>query len=264
MTLLVMAIFAVGQGCVLLSGGIDLSAPVLAGVAGFIVTYAAGQSDARLLWVAPLALGGAAAAGALLGWSMPRLRLSPILGTLAVAGLFQALGMVVTLHLKPSAATPSMAWLATPSGEWPAPAVLILLPCLLGIIALLHRSGATAALRRCSAPGTGPPRTGRTIMFVYGGSGLLAALAGILLAAYGGATQLGFVDVYLLPTLLALQLGGIAFGGGRGSLWGALGGVVFVTVFDTLLLGHGVSQPGRLVAEAALLLLVARRDAGKG
>jgi ribose/xylose/arabinose/galactoside ABC-type transport system permease subunit len=138
------------------------------------------------------------------------------------------------------------------------------MPCFLAVIGLLHRMGVVTALRRYAAPGAQPQCPPWIMALIYGGSGLLAALAGILLAGYGGATQLGFVDIYLLPTLLALQLGGIAFGGGRGSLWGALGGVLFVTVFDTLLLGHGVSQPGRLVAAAGLLLLVAWRDAGKG
>jgi ribose transport system permease protein len=195
---------------------------------------------------------------------MQRLRVSPIFGTLALGGLFQAIGVFATLRLPPSAASPILVWLATPSARWPAPAVLILMPCLLAVIGLLHRMGAVPILRRYAAPGAQPLRPPWIMPLVYGGSSLLAALAGMLLAAYGGATQLGFVDIYLLPTLLALQLGGVAFGGGRGGLWGALGGVLFVTVFDTLLLGHGISQPGRLVAAAALLLLVARRDAGKG
>jgi ribose transport system permease protein len=261
---LVMAAFAIGQGCAMLIGGIDLSAPVVAGVAGLAVTYVAQQSDVRLLWAAPLMLAGPAAAGALLGWSMQRMRISPILGTLAMAGLFQALGVFATLHLPASAAPPLMAWFATPSAGWPAPAVLILLPCLLGIIGLLHRMGAVTTLRQYAAPDTPQFCPPWVMALVYGGSGLLAALAGILLAAYGGATQLGFVDIYLLPTLLALQLGGIAFGGGRGGLWGALGGVVFVTAFDTLLLGHGISQPGRLAAVAGLLLLGAWRDVAPG
>jgi ribose transport system permease protein len=264
MALLVMTIFALGQGCALLIGGIDLSAPIVATVAGLLVTYIAQQSDGRLLWAAPLTLGAATAAGALLGWAMGRLRLSPILGTLAMAGLLQALGVSATLHLAPSAAAPLMAWLAAPASRWPAPAVLLLLPCFLAIIGGLHRAGVVAVLRHHGTALAQHPCPPRIMALVYGGSSLLAALAGVLLAAYGGATQLGFVDVYLLPTLLALQLGGIAFGGGRGGLWGALGGVLFVTVFDTLLLGHGVSQPGRLAAVAGLLLVIAWRGVAPG
>ncbi|HET6222219.1 MAG TPA: hypothetical protein VFE11_08645 [Dongiaceae bacterium] len=264
MALLVMTIFALGQGCVLLIGGIDLSAPVVATVAGLLVTYIAQQRDGRLLWAAPLMLGAAAATGALLGWSMGRLRLSPILGTLAMAGLVQALGVFATLHLAPSAAAPLMAWLATPTGRWPAPAVLLLLPCFLAVIGVLYRAGAVAVLRHHGTALAQHPCPPRVMALVYGGSSLLAALVGVLLAGYGGATQLGFVDVYLLPTLLALQFGGIAFGGGRGGLWGALGGVLFVTVFDALLLGHDVSQPGRLAAVAGLLLVIAWRGVAPG
>jgi ribose transport system permease protein len=158
-----------------------------------------------------------------------RCGVSPILGTLAMAGLFQALGVFATLHLSPSAVSPLMAWFATPSAGWRAPAVLILAPCLLGIIGLLHCLGAVRALRQYAVLGAPLSCPARAMALAYGTSSLLAALAGILLAAYGGAAQLGFVDVYLLPTPLALQLGGVAFGGGRGGLWGALGGVAFVT-----------------------------------
>jgi len=49
----------------------------------------------------------------------------------------------------------------------------------------------------------------------------------------------------------------VAFGGGRGGLWGALGGVLFVALSDALLLGAGVGQPARLGSFALLLVVVA-------
>ncbi|HZF32206.1 MAG TPA: hypothetical protein VE914_00215 [Candidatus Angelobacter sp.] len=254
---IVMIALALGQGCVMLIGGIDLTAPVVAAVAGLVIVNVAQQDDGAMLSVVAIVLVGAAAGGAVMGWSLNRLRLNPILGTLAVAGVIQAIGIFITIRLPPGSATPLMLWVASPWRQWPAPAVLALAPCFITLIGVLHRSGAIESLRRFGRNTSGMSAPPAVMAMTYAGSSVMAALAGILLACYGGSAQLAYTDVYLLPTLLALQLGGVAFGGGRGGLWGALGGVLFVALSDALLLGAGVGQPARLGSFALLLVVVA-------
>lgn len=257
MSTTVVIALALGQGCVMLIGGIDLMAPVLVSVSGLAVVYASRQDDHTMLLMVPAVLACAAAVGTALGGFLGRLRVNTILGTLAVAGAIQAIGIVMTIHLPPGSATSLMLWFASPSQQWPAPAVLVLLPCFLALVGVMHWSGAIETLRRFGRDEARMPPPPAVMAMTYATSSVMASLAGILLACYGGSAQLAYSDVYLLPTLLALQVGGVAFGGGRGGLWGALGGVLFVALSDTLLLGAGLGQPARLGSFALLLIAVA-------
>ena len=74
--------------------------------------------------------------------------------------------------------------------------------------------------------------TRRLPCIIYVLSGLAAASGGLILTSQldGASVQIGMG--LELQVLTAILLGGVAFTGGRGSLWGTLAGILFIGVLD--------------------------------
>lgn len=63
-------------------------------------------------------------------------------------------------------------------------------------------------------------------------SGGLAALAGWMLAGRVGSIQVNLGDGYIFTVMAAAVIGGISLQGGRGTMLGALGGVLLLSTID--------------------------------
>ena len=91
---------------------------------------------------------------------------------------------------------------------------------------------------------------------VYCISGVLAALAGILFAAFSGGASLSMGDEFLLVSIAVVVLGGTSVAGGCYTMIGTLAGAVFlfyaVTMLNVLQFNAGV----RSVLTGALIILV--------
>ena len=81
----------------------------------------------------------------------------------------------------------------------------------------------------------------RIPLVLYTVSGFCSALAGLILTAQLDATSLSIGVNFELQVLTGILLGGVAFVGGRGSLFGVLMGVLFVGVLDNGLVVMNVS-----------------------
>jgi ribose/xylose/arabinose/galactoside ABC-type transport system permease subunit len=75
----------------------------------------------------------------------------------------------------------------------------------------------------------------RVILFVYCVSGACAGLAGWLTAARLDSAGPGLGNDITFTVFAAIVIGGIALEGGKGSLWGSLGGVVLLGSIDNVL-----------------------------
>jgi ribose transport system permease protein len=118
--------------------------------------------------------------------------------------------------------------------------------------------------RRVNATGTNPRASalagvnvpGLTIG-LYALSGLFAALAGILLTAYGGKATLGMGDPYLFQSIAAVVIGGVSILGGRGHYLGALAGSVTLTALVSVLLAKNMPDYGRDIVYGVAVLGIA-------
>ena len=72
----------------------------------------------------------------------------------------------------------------------------------------------------------------RRIRQVYVMTGVLAALAGWMLAGRVGSIQVNLGDGYIFTVMAAAVIGGISLQGGRGTMLGALGGVLLLSTID--------------------------------
>jgi ribose/xylose/arabinose/galactoside ABC-type transport system permease subunit len=72
----------------------------------------------------------------------------------------------------------------------------------------------------------------KRIRQVYMISGFLAALAGIMMAGRVGSVQVNLGDGYIFTVFAAAVIGGVSLNGGRGTMLGALGGVLLLSTID--------------------------------
>lgn len=259
----ILGVAAAGQTVVVLVGGIDLSIASWV-VAGASMTI---QFSGKLGWpfaaVLLLIVGAAATAGGLAGYLSSRLRLQPLVVTLAV-GSCVAGAILASIGTYVNGLPP--AWLqqvASPAGTTfgiPIPPVVLVwvaLAALVGVFLHLTRSGrylyATGSNPRAAE--TALVRTRRVWTAAFATSAVCAALAGVLIAGFSGASDASLGDSYLWLGLTAVIVGGTAFGA-RGDYWRTALGCLFLTELSTVLIGKGLSTADQQIVNGALILLV--------
>ena len=259
-----LSILALGQGAVILTGGLDLSLPWCIALSGVLMTGLVAGQDAALWTALPIVLGVAAVIGLLNGLGVMALGLSPIVVTLAMNGFLQGAALLWSGGTPAGFAPPSLRWLMTGKVAGITPVIFLLAIFVTFAVLLLGKTGFG---RRVYAVGNSElaarlsgVRTGRVIVSVYILSALCAAVVGILLAGFSGQASLGMGDDYLLPSIAVVVVGGTLITGGRGHYLGMLGGALLLTAMQTLLAGTALPFAFRsvffgLVILAAVLAL---------
>jgi ribose/xylose/arabinose/galactoside ABC-type transport system permease subunit len=228
-----LALVALGQYWVVLTREIDLSLGPLVSVVSCLLAMALAPA-----WIAlPLGLALALAAGLLNGTMVTRLRAPSVIVTLGTMTLLQ--GVALILLPAPSSNVP--AWLtaafAWRAGPLSAPLVLLAAAVLASLLLSASRFavearavGIDAAAARLSGIRVGRLRR---IVFILGA--VLAFLGGIVLTAatYSGAPSIG--NAYILSSLAAIVVGGVALRGGSGSPLGVILGAYALTLLGNIL-----------------------------
>lgn len=259
-----LAILALGQGTVILSGGLDLSIAWTIAFCGILAAGLINGSNLASVWVIPLVLVIGAAIGGLNGVGVAILGLPPIVVTLAMNGILQGAALVFSDGTPAGFTSPGLRWLMTGKVLGITPVVFFVVIFVLAAIGLLGR---TVFSRWVYALGNSPRASylagvdvRTTTIAVYVLSGVCSALVGILLTGFGGQASLGMGDTYLLPSIAVVIIGGTLITGGRGHYVGMLGGVLLLTALQTLLAGTTLPSASRdiifgLVVLAAVLAL---------
>lgn len=255
---------AIPAGMLLLAGYLDLSvgsmAALSAGVFGLMV------KDLHLPVLASvlLALGLGAAWGVLNGYTIAYLGFSPIVVTLAGFAGARGLAEAVTQSQTRSGFGAGFAKLGNANvGPLPLPAVIFIALFLVGVY-LWYGTPLGRHLTAIGADPVAARAVGVSVraipLWAYVASGLMSALSGLILTSQldGASPSIG-VGLEL-QVLTAVLLGGVAFSGGRGSLWGVLFGVLFVGVLNNGLILLNVGPYYVNVAVGAVLFLVAGID----
>jgi ribose transport system permease protein len=254
-----MGIVAIGQTLVMLTGGIDLSVAWTLTAAAVVFTDIAQGQEANLPFTLAAALGLGALVGLVNGIGVARLKISPIVMTLAMNNIMQGIALVYT-NGTPSGGIPeSMRAIATGS-VGPVPAILIVWAVLTVIVIFVLT--ATRAGRSLLAVGENPRvswLSGIDNRFVitatYTISGLCAALAGILFASFSSQAFLGMGDQFVLPSIAAVVLGGTSILGGRGGYGGTVIGVSFITLLSTVLIIENISPGIRNIVFGVVIII---------
>ncbi|MBP7002226.1 ABC transporter permease [Amaricoccus sp.] len=220
----------------LLVAEIDLSIPANAGFSSAIGVLA--YSDLGLPWF-PAMLAGLAVAtliGFLNGLCITRLRMVSLIETLAMMIILQGALLAITQGKTLTNLSDGYVWIGQAAiGGWPV-MPLVFLVALAAIGVMLRR---TVLGRSIYAVGGNPVasnsagiRVDRVKITAYTISGLLAGIAGYLLASWQMAITSNQGSSYLLYAIAAPIIGGVSVFGGRGNVLGVLGGVLLLTVIQ--------------------------------
>jgi ribose transport system permease protein len=253
-----LAVLALGQGSVILTGGLDLSVPWTIGLCGILLAGMVKGSDGALIYALPLVLAIGALIGCVNGIGVALLGISPVVMTLALNGILQGAALVYSNGTPDGFSSPLLRLLMTDQKFVVTPVVAFVLAFVVLAVLLL---GDTAFGRRIYAVGNGERvaalsgvSVGRTLIGVYMLSGLCSAIVGVMLTGFSGQASLGMGDDYLLPSIAVVVIGGTLITGGRGHYLGMLGGALLLTALQTLLAGTTLPYATRAILYGLVML----------
>jgi ribose transport system permease protein len=236
-----LAILGMGQGAVILAGGFDLSVPWTITFCAMVMANLSGGSNEGLIYGVPIALGLGVLIGAVNGLGVVALGLPAIIMTLSMDGLLHGAALVFTQGQPTLSGAPGLKWFVGSKLLGISPTVWFFGLFVIASTLLLSR---TAFGRRIYAVGCSPQvarmsgvNVARTQLGVFMLSGFCSALTGILLVGFGSQAVLGMGNIYMLPAVAVVIVGGTLVTGGRGHYLGTLGGALLLTSLGIMLAG---------------------------
>jgi ribose/xylose/arabinose/galactoside ABC-type transport system permease subunit len=266
-----LGILALGQTLVLIGGGIDLSVVSTMQLSAVLVAGLSRGQDERLWPAVAFCLALGAAVGLVNGFLIARWQVPAFIATLGVSIVTTGLRLVATFGAPPGSVPPLLRVFGQQStGPVPNAVILLLGLALLSGFVLrrsifgreLYATGGNRAAARLSGV-----RVERLTLLTYVYSGVLAALAGLVLAGYVGYADQWLGRGYELDSIAAPIVGGATFAGGRGSIAGTVTGVLLVAALLNLVLLLNLPAEwqsivrGVVIVVAVALQSLGRRDA---
>ncbi|RWR34900.1 ABC transporter permease [Sinirhodobacter populi] len=233
-----LGILSIAMMIAMLTGGIDLSVVGVANLAAIVAgvyfripavqeAIGAGGAGVVMHTVAAvlIALLVGLAAGVINGL-IARLRIIPILATLGTGQIFAGLALVLTGGPAIVGFPQTWAWIGTGKILGLATPLWVLIVVALLVAVALTRTTLGVSLMLI---GTNPRaaifagiRSGRMILYSYMLTGVLSAIAGVLLSGRTNSAKADFGASYLLQAVLIAVLGGTNPAGGKGRVLGVL------------------------------------------
>jgi ribose transport system permease protein len=258
-SVLPLALAAVGQAIVVISGGIDLSIGsmmALTNVVAAVIMNGQSEEFGVVVVVGVLLLG--LLLGAINGGLIVLTRVPDIVVTLAMSFVWAGCALLV---LKVPGGGSAL-WLTnlvlgSLGNEWiPKAAVALLL--VVGLIWIpVRRSRLGLSLYGIGSNQLAAFRSGvsvgRTKVVAYSLMGLFSALAGLSITASTGV-GLPVPGPYTLQSIAAIVLGGVSLAGGRGGIFGPLVAVVILSLLRTDMTFLNLNSNFATVAQGIILI----------
>jgi rhamnose transport system permease protein len=258
--LMEVAIMAVPMTLVIIAGEIDLSVESMAGlscaVLGFL--WAAGVP----IWIGVLLVLVLGAIGGLMnGTLIARFGLPSLVVTLGTLALFRGLALIVlgpqgVSNFPPEFTTLGFGYVPGTLIPWPF-VIFLSLALVLGIV--LHRTWigrqTYAVGKNAEAAGFSGVRVRRLRASLFVLSGVIAALAGVILTSRLSSARADAATGMTLTVVTVVLLGGVNIFGGRGTIPGVVLAVLIVAVMQYALRLAGMSVEVQSIALGSLLIL---------
>jgi ribose transport system permease protein len=228
-------IIAVGMTLVILTAGIDLSVGSILALSS-VITANMLQTGLPVPVAILIGLGIGAGCGLINGVIITWASVPPFVTTLGMMTIARGFALVYT-EGKPITGLPeAFRFVGAGSiGPIPTPIVIAAATFIIGYILLTR----TSLGQFIFAIGNNPVAAryagisvGLNITFVYLVSGLLSALAGLILTARLGSAQATAGLAFEFDAIAAVVVGGTSFAGGQGGLGGTLIGVLIIAVLN--------------------------------
>lgn len=236
----VLGFVAIGQTLVILGGSLDLSVPYVVSLTSLIAAQTMQGNTAMIVPAVLLTLGVAAVIGLANGLSVTVLKVHGFVTTLGVGLILK--GYLDTNYKGTEGSVPKSFQMFGATGIGPVPISTIVMLALAAVIAfVLARStfghhlfavGGDPEVARLSGV-----RAKLPLIMAHVLCSVTSGIAGLLLASRlgVGSPTVGPQGGYDLLSIAAVVLGGTLLAGGRGSIWGTIGGVAIFAVLDNMM-----------------------------
>jgi ribose transport system permease protein len=249
-----LAVAAMAQAIVLLTGGIDLSVGAMVSVGSVLSATLINGTPSHAAIGILLVLSAGAVMGGFTGLFVVVFRLPSIIVSLATSFVWSGLALSI---------------MATPGGSLPSdlsdavagdvPLALVGLAILLLLWKLWTLTGLGLTIYAVGDNPVGAFRSGMNVngarfaSFAIGGT--LSALAGLFLGLQTGSGDPLIGTSFTLNSVTAAVLGGVAFTGGVGTMRGVLAGSLLLTVMINVMFFLGISAFYQYIAQGAVIIV---------
>ncbi|MEH2276268.1 MAG: ribose ABC transporter permease [Nostoc sp.] len=256
-------VLATGMTFVILTGGIDLSVGSILAVSAVVALLV--SLLPALSWAAvPAALLAGLLLGLLNGALITFLDVPPFIVTLGSLTALRGVAFLVAKGTTVINRDINFAWVGnTYVGPFPWLVIIALLAVIASWFVLrqtvlgvqIYAVGGNERAARLTGI-----KVNRVLLFVYGISGLLAGLAGIMSASrlYSASGIVG--QGYELDAIAAVILGGTSFTGGIGTIGGTLLGALIIAILNNGLTLLNLSYFWQLVVKGLVIILAVMID----
>jgi ribose transport system permease protein len=235
-----LAIAALGEMLVIMTGGIDLSIPGVMALSALVTVGTAGGSDDQLAVAIITALAVSSLIGLVNGFLIGVLKLNALIITLAVGQVVRGLLLSYSSSVANESAVPES------FSEWATTQILgaswIFWVGIIIVVLLMVLLRYTEAGRRFQSVGANPVaawiagiHVNVYIVFAYVSASFLYGLSGILLAAFIRSPSLTLGDPYLLAPVAAVVIGGASLTGGLANTLSTWAAAFFLTLLNQML-----------------------------
>lgn len=252
---------AAGQTIVLIGGGMDFGVGAVMSSTAILTTYTMRGQSGHFLQVFALALLIGAAVGLLNGFCAVKIGLPAMVVTMAIANIVTRMQYVLTQGILAGSASKLFTQTVIYRIGGVIPAIILYAAIIWPLtFFILNRSrfgkqlylvGNNPIAARLSGV-----RVNRIKIMSYVMSGVLAAFAGMLGAAYMATAACQMFDNYAYDSLIAVIIGGTAFSGGIGSFQGSIAGSLVMVLLSNMLTALQMTQPMRNLVQGVLMILL--------
>jgi rhamnose transport system permease protein len=259
---------------IIITGGIDLSVGSTVGLCAILLGYSWKTFDFPLPLAIVFSLLVGALAGFFNGLVITRLKVPPLIMTIATLALYRGLAEGIS-QAHSVRGYPEWFYFTGQSNLFgvPAPLWLLVIAIIIAGVALdrttfgrtLYAIGNNETAARFSGLAVD-----RVKLIIYTLSGLMAGLSGYVLVSRVTTTRSDMGIGYELDVIAAVVLGGASIFGGVGTIWGAVVGLVMIQLLKDGLALTGVKGDATIIVIGAVLILSTlvasslqkRRDSG--
>ncbi|MDO1605182.1 ribose ABC transporter permease [Lactobacillus sp. YT155] len=267
------ALIAFGMTFVILTGGIDLSVGSILALSGAISAYMVQQGISVVIAISVGMLMGAIF-GLLNGILVAYGKAAPFIATLATMTIFRGATYVFTNGNPITGDKINNSFLFQFMGRGylfgiPFP-IIIMLICFGILYIVLHK---TTFGRKTYALGGNEKaafvagvNTKKVTMIIYTLSGLMAAIAGVILTSRLSSAQPDAGTSYEMDAIAAVVLGGTSLAGGKGRIFGTLIGALIIGTLNNGMNLLGISSFYQQIVKGVVIIiavLIDRRESKK-
>lgn len=257
---------ALGMALVIGTGGIDLSVGAVIALAAAFVPLYIGYGVTTAIVVCVLA---GIVAGLLSGSMVALAGVQPIVATLSLMIGLRGLAVIINGASAKQVTDPALVslgiddLLGIPKMAWVALVIVIVVAFVMRRTNFGRQLVSIGDNRIASELGGLPVR--RVVLTVYVISGVLAAVAGLIIVGHGAeADPANYGLNYELSAITAVVVGGTPLSGGKVRVVGTVAGALFMQLITATLVQHNVSNSYAQMIEAGIIVAAVYAARGRG